>query len=73
MYSRCRVAHRKILGGKFIHHSREAALIKARQPKHGLPGAHHLPNLEPIVDMPALVPLDSTYGAMLIGAMFAIW
>ena len=23
--------------------------------------------------MPALVPLDSTYGAMLIGAMVSVW
>lgn len=24
-------------------------------------------------DMPALIPLDTTYGVMLIGAVFGIW
>ena len=71
MYSRRQVAGKEvpIPGNKLIHHSRDVACpTKLRFLR-----AHHTLTLSIGIDMPAIVPLDSTYGVMLVGTMFAIW
>lgn len=60
---------------RFMHHSRDASLIKGvpTQPTHRPPRCRPSAQPWPGSDMPALVPVDSTYGAMLIGAVLAVW